>query len=94
MPIDKDLSSIQEARDLAVAAHEAWQAWRNASQAEVDRVCEAMAEAGFQASERLGRMAQEEAGFGVAAHFAGATETERIVRQVVSEILECGRLPL
>jgi acetaldehyde dehydrogenase (acetylating) len=66
--LDKDLSSIQEARDLANAAHEAWKVWSRASQAEVDRVCAAMAEAGYQASERLGRMAQEETGYGVAAH--------------------------
>ncbi len=68
MALDKDLSSIQEARDLAQKAYEAWKSWGHASQAEVDRVCAAMAEAGFQASERLGRLAQEETGYGVAAH--------------------------
>ena len=68
MPLDKDLSSIQEARDLAQKAHEAWKSWSRVSQAEVDRVCAAMAEAGYQASERVGRLAQEETGFGVAAH--------------------------
>jgi len=66
--MDKDLASIQEARDRVTAAFAAWQVWSKASQAEVDRVCAAMAEAGFQASERLGRMAQEETGYGVAAH--------------------------
>lgn len=66
--MDKDLSSIQEARDLAQKAHDAWKIWSHASQAEVDRVCAAMAEAGCQAAERLGRLAQEETGFGVAAH--------------------------
>src|SRR5512135_3762173 len=68
MALDKDLSSIQEARDLAKQAHEAWQSWAHATQAEVDRVCAAMAEAGVRASERLGRLAQEETGYGVAAH--------------------------
>src|SRR5512142_642602 len=68
MALDKDLSSIQEARDLANTAYEAWKVWSKASQAEVDRVCAAMAEAGYQASERVGRMAQEETGYGVAAH--------------------------
>ena len=68
MALDKDLSSIQEARDLAQKAYEAWKSWSHASQAEVDRVCAAMAEAGYQAAERLGRLAQEETGFGVAAH--------------------------
>ena len=66
--MDKDLASIQEARDLVAAAHEAWQTWGHASQEEVDRVCAAMAEAGYRASERLGRLAQEETGYGVAAH--------------------------
>ena len=68
MALDKDLSSIQEARDLAQKAHDAWKSWSHTSQAEVDRVCAAMAEAGYQASERVGRLAQEETGFGVAAH--------------------------
>jgi acetaldehyde dehydrogenase (acetylating) len=66
--MDKDLASIQEARDLVAAAHAAWQVWSRASQQEVDRVCAAMAEAGYQASERLGRLAQEETGYGVPAH--------------------------
>ncbi len=66
--MDKDLASIQEARDQVAAAYAAWQTWSHASQQEVDRVCAAMAEAGYQASERLGRLAQEETGYGVAAH--------------------------
>lgn len=68
MALDNDLSSIQEARDLALKAYDAWKSWSHASQAEVDRVCAAMAEAGYQAAERVGRLAQEETGFGVAAH--------------------------
>lgn len=66
--MDKDLSSIQEARDLAEQAHTAWRSWRTATQVQVDRVCAAMAEAGFHAAARLGQLAQEETGFGVAAH--------------------------
>lgn len=66
--MDKDLASIQESRDLVAAAHAAWQVWSHVSQQEVDRVCEAMAEAGYRASERLGRLAAEETGYGVAAH--------------------------
>ena len=68
MQVDKDLLSIQEARDLAAQAYEAQLIWGKASQEQVDRVCEAMAEAGYQAADRLGRMANEETGFGVAAH--------------------------
>jgi acetaldehyde dehydrogenase (acetylating) len=66
--VDQDLASIQEARDTVNRAYEAWQSWNHASQADVDRVCAAMAEAGYQASERLGRLANEETGYGVAAH--------------------------
>lgn len=68
MALDKDLSSIQESRDKVTAAHDAWATWSRASQEEVDRVCAAMSAAGVQASERLGRLAQEETGYGVAAH--------------------------
>lgn len=66
--LDKDLASIQEARDLTTQAYEAWKLWSHASQEQVDRVCAAMAEAAFAAAERLGRMAHEETGYGVAAH--------------------------
>jgi acetaldehyde dehydrogenase (acetylating) len=66
--MDKDLASIQEARERVAAAHAAWQTWAHAPQQEVDRVCAAMAEAGYRASERVGRLAQEETGYGVAAH--------------------------
>ncbi|MGA9397114.1 MAG: aldehyde dehydrogenase family protein [Anaerolineaceae bacterium] len=66
--MDNDLTSIQEARDLANAAHTAQLSWAKAGQEQVDRVCAAMAEAAYQASERLGRVACEETGYGVPAH--------------------------
>lgn len=66
--LDKDLLSIQEARTLASNAHQAQQAWAKAGQEQVDRVCAAMAEAAFQTSERLGRMASEETGYGYPEH--------------------------
>ena len=65
---DKDLQSVQEARNLMVAARDAQRIWGQASQEQVDRVCEAMAEAAYRASERLGRMAAEETGYGVPDH--------------------------
>ncbi len=65
---DKDLRSIQQARQMMISAREAQQVWCFATQAEVDRVCEAMTEAAFAAAERLGRMAAEETGFGVPEH--------------------------
>jgi acetaldehyde dehydrogenase (acetylating) len=66
--LDKDLASIQEARDTVARAYDAWKSWSHATQADVDRVCAAMAAAGYQASERLARLAHEETGYGVAAH--------------------------
>ncbi|MHB8088268.1 MAG: aldehyde dehydrogenase family protein [Anaerolineaceae bacterium] len=65
---DKDLVSVQEARDLTVQAYEAWKVWSRASQEQVDKVCAAMAEAAYAASERLARLAHEETGYGVVAH--------------------------
>ncbi|MBS1248656.1 MAG: Aldehyde-alcohol dehydrogenase [Chloroflexi bacterium] len=65
---DKDLRSMQEARHMAERAYQAQQTWANATQQEVDGVCAAMAQAAFSASERLGRMAAEETGFGVPEH--------------------------
>src|SRR5437867_1997219 len=56
---DNDLQSIQEARRLAEAARDAQRQFAHASQAEVDRVCAAMAEAAHAAAERLGRLASE-----------------------------------
>lgn len=66
--MDQDLLSIQEARDLTSRAFDAWKVWAKASQEQVDRVCAAMADAAFNASERLGQMAHEETGYGVPAH--------------------------
>ena len=65
---DLDLQSIQEARTLATAAHEAQRQFLSASQLDVDRICAAMAEAGYTAAERLGRVACEETGYGVPEH--------------------------
>lgn len=66
--IDKDLLSIQQARQMMLTARKAQLIWAKATQEEVDRVCAAMAEVAFQASERLGRMASEETGYGVPEH--------------------------
>jgi len=65
---DTDLLSIQEARMMAENAHHAQRIWATATQQQVDRVCEAMAQAAFLGAERLGRMAAEETGFGVPEH--------------------------
>lgn len=65
---DLDLQSIQEARALAEAAYEAQQQFFRFSQEQVDRICAAMADAAYRESERLGRMASEETGYGIARH--------------------------
>jgi acetaldehyde dehydrogenase (acetylating) len=65
---DTDLLSIQEARLMAENAYQAQRIWATASQQQVDRVCEAMAQVAFMGAERLGRLAAEETGFGVPEH--------------------------
>ena len=65
---DKDLRSIQHARQMVISAREAQKSWGFATQAAVDLVCEAMVEAAYVAAERLGRWAAEETGFGVPEH--------------------------
>ncbi len=64
---DPDLQSMQEARHLAERGYSAWQKLRAFSQAQVDAVCQAMADAAYAAAERLGRLAAEETGYGRAA---------------------------
>ncbi|HSO19083.1 MAG TPA: aldehyde dehydrogenase family protein, partial [Desulfosarcina sp.] len=67
---DKDLISIQDARRLVESSHAAQQQFLEFDQAKVDRICEAMAEAAYQAAELLGQMAVEETTYGVARHKA------------------------
>lgn len=66
--MDSDLLSIQEARDLAEASYQAQQEFFHFNQAQVDRICAAMADAAYRESERLGRMASEETSYGIPAH--------------------------
>lgn len=65
---DKDLRSIQEARDLATKAFAAWKQWSKASQEQVDKVCAAMANVAYNNAEALGIQAHEETGYGVSEH--------------------------
>lgn len=66
--MDKDLQSVQEARDLARKAKEAQLEFKHYNQEQVDKIVKAMADAGFKASEKLARMAHEETGFGIVEH--------------------------
>lgn len=65
MSVDKDLVSVQQARDLVEAAHRAQTQVAEFDQAKIDRICEAMARAALGEAARLGAMAVEETGFGV-----------------------------
>ncbi|MDF1839331.1 MAG: aldehyde dehydrogenase family protein, partial [Planctomycetota bacterium] len=62
--IDKDLSALQEVRDQVARAKAAVKAVKAYTQADVDRLCEAMAEAGARAAHDLARLAVQETGFG------------------------------
>ena len=64
MTFDKDLQSIQEARTLAKIAKEAQLEFKHFSQEQVNKIVKAMAEAGYENSEKLAKMAAEESGFG------------------------------
>ena len=67
MSVDKDLVSVQQARDLVEAAHRAQAQVSEFDQAKIDRICEAMARAALAEAARLGAMAVEETGYGVPA---------------------------
>jgi len=62
--MDKDLMSIQEVRCLIAKAKEAQKKLAQMSQAEIDRIVKAIAEAGEANAEKLAKMANEETGFG------------------------------
>src|SRR5499427_9452083 len=66
MSADKDLISVQQARDLVEAAHGAQAKVARFDQAKIDRICEAMAAAALRESPRVAALAVEETGYGVA----------------------------
>lgn len=61
---DRDLRSVQQARDLAVRAREAQASLATFSQEQVDAIVAAMAAAARPQAERLARLAHEETGYG------------------------------
>jgi acetaldehyde dehydrogenase (acetylating) len=67
MSADKDLISVQQARDLVEAAHRAQVELARFDQAKIDHICEAMARAALRESPRVAALAVEETGYGVAA---------------------------
>ncbi len=65
MSADKDLISVQQARDLVEAAHRAQAELVRFDQAKIDRICERMAKAALRESPRVAALAVEETGYGV-----------------------------
>jgi acetaldehyde dehydrogenase (acetylating) len=65
MSADKDLISVQQARDLVEAAHRAQAEVARFDQAKINRICEAMAQAALRESPRVAALAVEETGYGV-----------------------------
>jgi acyl-CoA reductase-like NAD-dependent aldehyde dehydrogenase len=59
MSADKDLISVQQARDLVEAAHRAQAEMVRFDQAKIDRICEAMAAAALRESPRVAALAVE-----------------------------------
>ena len=64
MEFDKDLRSRQETRLLVEKAETAFQQLKTFSQEQLDRICQAISQAGSANAQRLGKLAAEETGFG------------------------------
>ena len=82
---DRDLISIQEARELATRAAEAQKEFAQFSQEQVDAVVEACAQAATEAGEQLARLAVEETGYGnvpdkILKNRLGSVEVPRAIR--------------
>ncbi|HYV25386.1 MAG TPA: aldehyde dehydrogenase family protein [Pyrinomonadaceae bacterium] len=80
MSADKDLISVQQARDLVEAAHRAQADVARFDQAKIDRICDAMAKAALRESARVAALAVEETGYGVA-------EDKQVKNQFSAEIV-------
>ncbi|MFA1642003.1 aldehyde dehydrogenase family protein [Chryseomicrobium imtechense] len=66
--VDNDLLALQEMREAVKAANIAQKEYMNFTQEQVDKIVKAAADAAYKASERLGKLAVEETGMGVAEH--------------------------
>lgn len=66
MNIDKDLMSIQNVRNCIEAAYIAQKELAKLSQEQINKICFAIAKAGYDNAAMLGLMAHEETGFGIA----------------------------
>ena len=80
MSADKDLISVQQARDLVEAAHRAQAELARFDQAKIDRICDVMAKAALRESPRVAALAVEETGYGIA-------EDKQVKNQFSAEIV-------
>ena len=66
--MDKDLESIQEARNLLQFAHDAWLKFENFTEEQVERILLEISKTGIANAEALARLAVEETGYGTVEH--------------------------
>ena len=89
--IDADLLALQEMRTAVQIAKEAQLAYMSFTQEQVDRIVKAVADAAYEQSARLGKMAVEETGMGVAAHKTIKNEVgSRDVYESIKELKTVG----
>ena len=66
--MNRDLESIQEARDLASAAFTAFQEFEHFTEEQVDRILAEISKAGIAHASALAKLAVEETGYGTVEH--------------------------
>jgi acetaldehyde dehydrogenase (acetylating) len=66
--MNKDLESIQEARDLSEAAFNAFQTFEHFTEEQVERIIAEISKAGIAHAEALAKLAVEETGYGTVEH--------------------------
>jgi acetaldehyde dehydrogenase (acetylating) len=66
--VDKDLQSVQEARNLLQTAHDAWTKFEYFTEDQVERILLEISKAGIANAEPLARLAVEETGYGTIEH--------------------------
>src|SRR5437899_10981169 len=66
--MDKDLESIQQARQLLQSAHDAWLKFEDYTEDQVERILLEISKAGIANAESLARIAVEETGYGTVEH--------------------------
>ncbi len=66
--MDKDLESVQEARSLLQASHDAWLVFEEFTEDQVEKILLEISKAGIANSEPLARLAVEETGYGTVEH--------------------------